>query len=177
MILPDLPAFLDGTHQPQDHDERLALLGVCQFTNRSAALARLYADAFDANVKLAEDFRFGHRFNAACAAAQAGCGHGRDAVKLDAPERAKWRTQARQWLRADLAGWKKLLDDNTAKAPVRDFVRHRLTQWKVDPDLASLREPTQLLKLSEEERTDCVALWDEVSRVVKARQASNVIKD
>ena len=35
MILPDLPAFLGGNYQPRDNDERLALLGVCQFTNRT----------------------------------------------------------------------------------------------------------------------------------------------
>ena len=42
MILPNLPAFLDGKYRPQDNDERLALLGVCQFTNRTCAAARLY---------------------------------------------------------------------------------------------------------------------------------------
>jgi hypothetical protein len=46
MILPNLPAFLDGKYRPQDNDERLALLGGCQFTNRS--LVRLYAEAFAA---------------------------------------------------------------------------------------------------------------------------------
>ena len=55
MILPDLPAFLDGKYQPRDNDERLALLGICQFTNRTRALARLYADAFAAAPQLAED--------------------------------------------------------------------------------------------------------------------------
>jgi serine/threonine-protein kinase len=29
LILPNLPAFLQGTYQPQDNDERAALLGVC----------------------------------------------------------------------------------------------------------------------------------------------------
>jgi serine/threonine-protein kinase len=41
MILPDLPAFLDGKYRPRDNDERLALLGVCQFTNRTCSAARL----------------------------------------------------------------------------------------------------------------------------------------
>ena len=30
LILPGLPAFLEGKYQPKDNDERLALLGVCQ---------------------------------------------------------------------------------------------------------------------------------------------------
>jgi serine/threonine-protein kinase len=54
-ILPKLPAFLDGKYQPQDNDERVALLGVCQFTNRTRALAQLYTDAFTADPQLAED--------------------------------------------------------------------------------------------------------------------------
>src|SRR5207253_11011881 len=65
MILPNLPAFLDGKYQPQDNDERLALLGVCQFTNRTRTSARLYADAFVAAPRLAEDLGAGHRYNAA----------------------------------------------------------------------------------------------------------------
>ena len=34
MILPNLPAFLEGKYQPQDNDERLALMGICQFQGR-----------------------------------------------------------------------------------------------------------------------------------------------
>src|SRR5262249_45750660 len=55
MILPNLPAFLRGEYQPQDNDERLALLGVCQFEGRYGAAARLYADAFAADPHLADD--------------------------------------------------------------------------------------------------------------------------
>src|SRR5262249_38628183 len=55
MILPNLPAFLDGKYQLQDNDERLAFLGACQFMNRTRAMARLYADAFAADPGLADD--------------------------------------------------------------------------------------------------------------------------
>jgi serine/threonine-protein kinase len=166
-----LNAFIEGKYHPRDNDERLVLVGVCQFGTLNVALSRLYADAFDADPKLAQDFRSGHRFKAACAAAQAGFGLGNDAFKLSQPEREKSRTQARQWLRADLADWRNLLDDNSGKAPIRDLVRQRLTQWQGDPDLAGLREAAELAKLPAEERQDCVALWDEVGRVVKANQA------
>src|SRR5439155_13987809 len=54
MILPNLPAFLRGEYQPQDNDERLALLGICQFRGLCGAAARLYADAFAADPALAE---------------------------------------------------------------------------------------------------------------------------
>jgi serine/threonine-protein kinase len=164
LMLPNLQAILDGTCQPQDNDERLALLGVCQFTNRSVALARLYSDAFDADRHLAEDLGAGHRFKAARAAALAGCGRGEDAAGVGEVERARWRQQARQWLRADLAAWDKALNS----APdARTRARVALTGWQVDPDLAGLREPDALDKLTAEERKEWLALWGEVEALLR----------
>src|SRR5262249_60133600 len=73
LILPNLPAFLAGTYEPRDNDERLALLGVCQFRNRTHALARLYAHAFAAAPPPAGDGGTGHRFSAARAPAPPPC--------------------------------------------------------------------------------------------------------
>src|SRR5262249_46240032 len=114
LILPNLPAFLEGNYQPQDNDERLALLGVCQFQGRHGAAARLYADAFAADPALAEDMTWECRYRAARSAALAGCGLGKDAAKLGETERAHWREQARAWLRADLAAWARKLDGGPA---------------------------------------------------------------
>lgn len=164
MILPELPAFLEGTHHPRDNDERLSLLGVCQFTDRPVASARLYADAFAADPRLAEDLRAGHRYNATRAAALAGCGRGSDAAGLGEPERRPWRHQARQWLRADLAALSKMLDIDPVTA--RDPVRTTLSRWRGEPDLAGLREPAELDKLSADERKDCLSLWDEVGALI-----------
>jgi serine/threonine-protein kinase len=163
LIFPNTAAFLEGKYEPRDNTERLILLGACRFKNRTCAVARLYAEAFAADATLADDLRFGHRYNAARAASLAGCGQGEDAAGLGATERKRWRDQAREWLRADLASWGKALDRDPAAA--RESVRKRLTKWRVDPDLASLREPTELEKLSVGERNDCLALWAEVSAV------------
>jgi serine/threonine-protein kinase len=158
-ILPDLPAFLDGKYQPRDNDERLALLGVCQFTNRSLALTRLYTDAFAADPNLAGDFRSGLRFGAARAAALVGCGRGEDAAGVGEPERARWRQQARQWLRADLAACHQALDRDPATA--RNL--WPIPMWRADPDLAGFFEPAELDKLPPDERKDCAALSKELS--------------
>jgi serine/threonine-protein kinase len=159
MILPNMPAFLDGTYQPRDNDERLALLGACQFTNRSLAAARLYADAFAADPSLAEDFRSGRRFSAARAAALVGSGRGEDLAGVGEPERARWRQQARQWLRADLAACNQALDRDPATA--RNL--WPITMWRADPDLAGFFEPAELDKLPPDERKDCAALSKEIS--------------
>jgi len=144
MILPDLPAFLNGKHQPQDNDERIALVGVCQFTARSLALARLYTDAFAADPRLAEDLVASHRYKAARAAAQTGCGRGADVAGVGDAERTRWRRQAREWLRADLTAWGRVADGDTAAD--RNRVRNTLSRWRKDPDLAGLHDPTELGK-------------------------------
>jgi serine/threonine-protein kinase len=73
LILPNLRAFLETQYQPKDNDERLALVGTCQFQGRRAAEAGLLAAAFAADPKLAEDPVAGLRYRAARAAAVAGC--------------------------------------------------------------------------------------------------------
>src|SRR5262249_3614065 len=140
------------------------LLGVCQFTNRAVALARLYADAFAAAPLLAEDIRFGHRFNAARAAAVAGWGQG-EGASLSQEEQTRWREQARQWLRADLAAWGKVLDSGGAGH--RAVVRQRLMSWCADPDLAGLREPRALDRLPPAERQKWRSLWSDVDALLE----------
>jgi serine/threonine-protein kinase len=165
IILPNLPAFLDGKYQPQDNDERLALLGVCQFKNRTNACARLYADSFAAAPKLAEDLAAGHRYNAARSAALAGCGQGQDADKLSESERTRWRKQAHDWLQTDLTEWAKKLE--TGSAADRDSLHKRLTQWQTEPDFTGVREPSALDKLPEDERKQWLALWQSVEALLR----------
>jgi serine/threonine-protein kinase len=167
-ILPDLQAFLDGKYQPRDNDERLALIGVCQFTNRSLALAHLYTDVFAVDPDLAGDFRSSRRFIAARAAALVGYGHGEDVAGVAESERARWRQQARRWLRADLAAWSQALDrDPIAARDLRQMVR----TWRAEPDLAGFFEPAELDKLSPDERKDCAALSKEIGDLL-AREGS-----
>jgi tetratricopeptide (TPR) repeat protein len=168
MILPNLPAFMDGKYQPQDNDERLALLGVCQFMNRTRTMARLYADAFAVAPSLADDLDAGYRYNAARAAALAGCGHGADATGLGEEERARCREQARQWLRADLAARARAL--GAGSTATRGANRMALTRWRNEPDLACVREPGELDKLSADERKEYLALWAEVAAVLARTQ-------
>jgi eukaryotic-like serine/threonine-protein kinase len=164
MIFPNTGAFLEGSHQPQDNVERLALLGVCRFDNRHLAVARLYADAFAADPKLADDPRAGHRYRAACAAALAGCGGGRDGGEGSASERVRWRTQARAWLQADLTAWAKMLERDPAE---NRLLERTLTHWRAEPDLAALREPRALAKLPAKEREEWLALWNNVDALLK----------
>jgi serine/threonine-protein kinase len=168
IILPDLPAFLDGKHRPLDNGERLALLGACQFRNRTGAMARLYAEAFAADSSLMEDLGAGHRYNAARAAALAGCGHGADATGLVDEEKARLRDQARRWLRTDLAARVRAFD--TGSKATRENLRLALTRWRNEPDLACVRDPVELNRSPLEEQRESVALWAEVAAVLARTQ-------
>lgn len=160
MILPNLAAMLDGTQQPRDNDERLALIGVCRFENRFATLARIYAEAFAADPKLTAN----HRFAAARVAVQTGCGRGIDATNLSESERKNWRAQARAWLREDLSVRVRALDRDFNK--YRDQAHQALTKWQSESELAGIREAIELEKMSAGEKAECQELWAKVHAVI-----------
>jgi hypothetical protein len=123
-----------------------------------------------ADPKLAADPHVSHRYNAACAAALAGCGLGEDAGKLSDAERARWRKQARQWLADELATVDKRMPG--ASPAHRALLRSTLMQWQANADLAGLREPSALNKLPADERKDWLALWDDVADVLKRTEGA-----
>ncbi|MBV8264841.1 MAG: tetratricopeptide repeat protein [Planctomycetaceae bacterium] len=170
LLLPNLPVFLEGKYQPRANDERLALLGACRFRDRRAAEAGLLAAAFAADARLAEDPGAGLRYRAASAAAVAGCGGGSDGAGLSESERARWRQQARAWLRQDLAAWSKRLE--TAPEAKRAEVQKALTRWREDPDLAGLRDAGALENLPPAERQQCQALWQEVADLLRRAETT-----
>jgi eukaryotic-like serine/threonine-protein kinase len=161
-----LPAILEGKDKPADNAERLALARLCQepFKKLYAASARFYAEAFADKPELAKNPSNGHRYNAACAAALVGCGHGKDAAKLDEKERVLLRQQALDWLKADLVLWSKQADDENPKA--REAVQQQMKHWQTDPDLAGVRDKDALDKLPEAERDAWRKLWDDVAAVL-----------
>ncbi|HEY7425296.1 MAG TPA: serine/threonine-protein kinase [Gemmataceae bacterium] len=99
-------------------------------------------------------------YNAACAAALAAAGQGENAMKLTDEERARWRKQALDWLRADLAAWTKMASEGTPSS--RRLIAQALQQEQIDPDLVSLRDKDAVDKLPEAERDACQKLWADV---------------
>jgi serine/threonine-protein kinase len=134
-----------------------------------ATAARVYAEALAATPKLTDDLRAGHRFNAARAAALAGCGRP-DAAGLSEPERERLRRQARDWLRLDLAAWTRKVE--TGKAAERIQARRTLAPWQADPDLAGLRDAETLERLPPAERQHWQALWQEVAALLRRAQTT-----
>src|SRR5262249_19610307 len=140
---------------------------------------REYLEAFAAELKLP-----GHpsecelcnaacvRYRAARVASLAGCGQGqaalvvehayhpgvlKDAGRLGDQERAGLRKQAREWLRADLERWRRLLE----KGPdtTRPRIADEMQDWLEDPDFTGVRGAESLARLPVSERQDWQKLW------------------
>jgi hypothetical protein len=99
-----------------------------------------------------------------CAASLAADGQGKDDPPPDEVARAKLREQALGWLKAELAAWTKLLESDPHQA--RPVIAQTLKHWKVDTDLAGIRDADALAKLPEVERKDWQALWAEVDALL-----------
>jgi hypothetical protein len=156
-----LAAVLSSEAKSAGPAEAAALADLCgRYKKLFAAAARLYAEAFDADPKLADDLRAAHRYNAACYAALAGCCQGKDAAGLGEEKCGQLRRMALSWLRADLAAWRGLLDKEPDKA--RPAVAQQMAHWLKDQDFAGVRGAEALARLPEAERKDWQQLWEEV---------------
>jgi tetratricopeptide (TPR) repeat protein len=166
-----LAAVLRGQEQVTAAEKvEFALLCLSRHEKLHAASARLFADAFAADLKLAEDLPKKTRYNAACAAALAAAGQGQDAGKLSDAERARLRGQALAWLCADLASWRALLQKDRHRA--RYSVVESLQHWHRDPDLDSVRGQQAIARLPEGERRGWDQLWEDVAALLAAARTA-----
>ncbi|HTU92576.1 MAG TPA: tetratricopeptide repeat protein [Gemmataceae bacterium] len=171
-----LPAILSGNEAPANPGEAVALASMCQqpYKKRLAAAARLYADAFAAEPKLTADLNRRYRYNAACAAALAAAGQGKDARQLPDKSVAMFRRWALVWLRDDLTAYIKLAEKSNPTA--NKAIPQRVAHWRSDPDLASVRDPQALDRLPENERAAWQALWRDVDELAKRAAKKDAVK-
>jgi serine/threonine-protein kinase len=155
-----LPKVLRGEAEPATAAERLELASLCRHPNKRlhATAARLAADGFAADPKLANDLRHQHRYHAACSAALTAAGQGADARPLPDKDVPAVRRQALTWLRADLAVYARLAKGDPKQ---KAAVRQRLAHWQRDAALASVRGEA-IERLPEDERAAWRRLWDDV---------------
>jgi tetratricopeptide (TPR) repeat protein len=164
-----LPAIREGKTTPASPDKRIELAGLCYSKRLHRDAARFFEEAFDAQPTLATNLGTFHRYNAACAAALAGCGQGQDADTPDDRDRGRLRRQALDWLRADLDEWRRLLDKEPDK--VRSVLVQQMRIWLGDPDFAGVRGPEALARLPEAEREPWRRLWDDVATTLDRARA------
>jgi len=164
--------YLMAPTGPKNDAERLVFARLCSYYERRlyATSARLHDEALAATPQLADDHIDEYRYRAARAAAMAGCGQGKDQPPPDDAIKDRWRTKAVDWLKAELRARSTFLETSSPQA--RLAVVEALRHWKVDPDLAGLRDPAALAKLPADEQKACQALWAEVDALVKNAQGN-----
>lgn len=163
----ELPATLSGQRAPADAAEAVALAWMCQqpYQKRYAASARLYAEAFAAEPKVATYIGAHHRYNAACSAALAAAGQGQDARALPDKVTTMFRRWAIRWLREDLSSYAQVVERNNRDR--NKAIQRFLAHWRSDADLASVRDEATLDRLPEGERDAWRALWRDVDELAK----------
>jgi tetratricopeptide (TPR) repeat protein len=164
-LAPRLPAVLKSDDIPRDTAERLTFARMAYDGGHFAVAARLWSEATEADPKLAADREARHRYNAACAAALASAGKGKDDPHADAPKQAKLRRQALDSLRSELAEWARVANAEPAKASTT--IVKTLRHWKVDIDLVSIRDSSALAKLTPDEQKAWSTLWADVDAMIK----------
>jgi hypothetical protein len=146
--------------------ELIALGSLCQqLKAHHAAAAALFERAFTSEPRLERDWAKQHRYNAACSAALAGGGKGKDADKLTDDEKRKLRKLSHRWLSTDLEMLSKRLEK--ADGVLTEQFERRLLHWHKDADLAGIRDADHLAKLPAEESKLWRALWDDAARLLK----------
>jgi tetratricopeptide (TPR) repeat protein len=151
-----LPLALQG--EPLTAAEYLALAELCRrYLKRYSDAAQLYARGFAAEARAAEQPGTALRSSAARAAALAAAGQGTG--KLSDQEKARLRQQALDWLHADLARQRQLLEKQPAAAVA---LQRELQRWQQEADLASLRDEQELARLPRGERAAWRQLWADI---------------
>jgi serine/threonine-protein kinase len=158
-----LPAILSGEQSPANASEALTLAWMCQqFKKEYAAAARLYAEAFTAS-DLAVDFlKTQIRYDAAWCAALAAT-EGEKTRLLPDKVVVMFRLWALRWLRDELTAYAKLVEQNNKQ--MNQFIPYRLANWRSNPYLASVRDPSALERLPDNERVAWQALWRDVDEL------------
>ncbi len=164
-----LAAMIQGKESRTEFADCLELAQRAYKIGLHATAARLWAEALEAQPRLAADRQAQHRYNAACAAALAGCGNGKEEPAPEA-SRAKLRGQARDWLKAELAAWANVLKSGPPQA--QPLVALTLKHWLEDADLAGIRDEKELAKLPDAEGKDWKALWADVDALRKRAEVT-----
>jgi tetratricopeptide (TPR) repeat protein len=162
-----LQAVLEGRARPANSTGWNQYAQICFYKKKYLDSARFRLEAFRNDSQLADDWKAGHRYDAACAAALAAADADDGALCKD--ECVRWRLQALDWLRANLEVAADVLDDG--EPADRAQVRMQLQHWQCDPDLASLRDSAAVAKLTPQEQRLCTKLWADLVALLKSHNA------
>jgi tetratricopeptide (TPR) repeat protein len=159
-----LSLVLAGTEKAGARDLATMAQMCVLYKKYHATAARLYRDALQAEPGLMAQ----HRYNAACAAALAGCGEGKDAFNLADKEKRRLRDQARVWLWGEL----ELLDKQHRAGHLLGvlLLEERVAHAQEVPAFKGVRD--SLDALSEPEQAAWRKLWADTDQLLKQARGS-----
>jgi len=158
-----LPQYVANVLTPASRAERIDLAVCAQYTKEYTTAVRFYREAFAEGLEPSPDKPPPHRYDAACAAAQAGCGFGKDPPASESAREAS-RRQALEWLQADLSVWRRLAAENVNEQ--RNRAARKLRHWRCDLDLTGIRDHDRVRQLGKSEQEVLGAFWEEVDAVL-----------
>jgi tetratricopeptide (TPR) repeat protein len=160
--LVQLDEIVAGRAKPATPAETIEFAILAAQGRRYGLEVRLSRIAFAADPALADPLKYPHRYWAACDAVRAATGHDVEMTTLGVEEWGYLTGLALKWLRAVLAFW-----TSRAKNPKeQQGVRDRLTPWKNESTLASVRDPVWLAAMTPTDRKAWEALWRDVDAVL-----------
>lgn len=151
-----LPDLISGKLTPPGVPERLMIAEVCIANQAYAAAVRFYEEAFAQDPAAANHLGNAHRYDAARAAACAGCGL--DKALTSEGEQALMRGKSRAWLRADLLLWKSYGERFGSNPSLLQM----LERWRQHVHFAGVRDAASLATLAGTERIKWRIFWAEV---------------
>jgi serine/threonine-protein kinase len=154
-----LLAVARGERQAANAEELAASADLLRQRGECEFAVRIYERAFAMDARLLQTYP--HRYDAACAAAFAGCGKGIDAAKLGDVERVARRDQAHRWLTGVIDHWRGRLVGTDA-----DHARQMLARCLQDAWFAGLRGDAALAALPATEAEAWRALWQDLTAVL-----------
>ena len=168
----DLAAVENGTRVPKDGAECLAFADLFRARRDYAKAVGYFARAFEAHFGTPYQVIDGYwrTFDAARCAALAGA-IGDDGDGASSDERKAWRALALAWLRQQLQGHETLFARGGLGS--HRLLLMSLVEWKVDPDLAALRDDALLERLPEDEQASWRELWRDVDALSQRARSSD----
>jgi len=163
---PSFPEKVRNGLQPSSRENANDIVAACSNRGVNVPGVEYAIDALADDARIGDDESIELRVNGAFMSVLAADGQGDGAAALDAPTREAWRRRALAWLREVLPVYAaRVVGDDGVKAmsargSLRDMTRHR--------DLAPVRTPEGLAKLSLEDRVAWERFWAEVDRALRS---------
>ena len=139
--------------KPADAAESLGFAQICYDKKLHGASARSGPRRSRLNRSWPRTCSVQNRYNAACAAALAGSGQGKDDPPLDDDNKGPLAQAGHRLAQGRPGG---VVEDPGSGPPqARQVISQTLQHWKADTDLAGLRDAAALAKLPEDEQKAC----------------------